>query len=37
MESLDIDINIAAKAQFAKFLVDSSFDWNKYSRSINYS
>ncbi len=37
MESLDIDINIAAKASFAKFLVDTSFDWNKYSRSINYS
>ena len=37
MESLDIDINMAAKASFAKFFVDSSFDWNKYSRSINYS
>jgi hypothetical protein len=37
MESLDIDINIAAKASFAKFLVDASFDWNKYSRSINDS
>jgi hypothetical protein len=37
MESLEIDINIAAKASFAKFLVDTSFDWNKYARSINYS
>lgn len=37
MESLDIDINIAAKASFAKFFVDASFDWNKYQRSINYS
>jgi hypothetical protein len=37
MESLEIDINIAAKAAFAKFFADASFDWNKYQRSINYS
>jgi hypothetical protein len=37
MRSLDIDINIAAKASFAKFLNDTSFDWNKYAESINYS
>lgn len=29
MESLEIDINIAAKASFAKFFGDASFDWKK--------
>ena len=37
MESLNVDINIAAKASFAKFFADPSFDWNKYSKEINYS
>lgn len=30
MESLTIDINTAAKASFAKFYADSSFDYQKY-------
>jgi len=30
MESLDIDVNIAAKASFAKFYADASFDYHKY-------
>ncbi len=37
MESLNIDINIAAKASFAKFFVDTSFDFKKYERDIEYS
>jgi hypothetical protein len=37
MESLDIDINIAAKASFAKFFVDTSFDFKKYEKDIEYS
>ena len=37
MESLNVDTNIAAKASFAKFFADTSFDWNKYSKDINYS
>jgi len=31
LNSLDIDINIAAKASFAKFFADSSFDWHKHT------
>lgn len=36
MESLDIDINLAAKASFAKFYADSSFDYHKYENQIKY-
>jgi hypothetical protein len=31
MNSLNIDISIAAKASFAKFFADSSFDWKKHT------
>lgn len=37
MESIGIDINMAAKASFAKFFLDTSFDWHKYSEDISYS
>lgn len=37
MESLTIDINIAAKASFAKFYADSSFDYQKYETQIKYA
>lgn len=37
MESLDIDINIAAKASFAKFYADASFDYHKYETQIKYA
>jgi hypothetical protein len=30
LSSIDIDISIAAKASFAKFFADSSFDWHKH-------
>ena len=36
MESLKIDINIAAKASFAKFYADASFDYQKYETQIKY-
>jgi hypothetical protein len=29
--SVNVDINIAAKASFAKFFADSSFDWHKHT------
>lgn len=37
LSSLDIDISIAAKASFAKFFLDSSFDWHKHTEEIAYS
>ena len=37
LNSLDIDISIAAKASFAKFFLDSSFDWHKHTEEISYS
>lgn len=37
MESLTIDINIAAKASFAKFYADASFDYQKYETQIKYA
>lgn len=37
LNSLDIDISIAAKASFAKFFADSSFDWHKHSEEVEYS
>lgn len=37
METLTIDINIAAKASFAKFSSDASFDYHKYENQIKYA
>lgn len=37
MESLQIDINIAAKASYAKFYMDSSFDYHKYETQTKYA
>ena len=37
LNSLNIDIAIAAKASFAKCLLDSSFDWHKHTEEIAYS
>jgi len=32
LESLEVDINITAKASFAKFFSDATFDWEKHDR-----
>ena len=37
LNSLGIDISLAAKASFAKFYMDSSFDWHKHTDEIAYS
>ncbi len=37
MESLNIDINIAAKAAFAQYYADASFDYHKYQTQIKYA
>ena len=37
LNSLNIDISLAAKASFAKFFADSSFDWNKHIEEVSYS
>lgn len=37
MESLGMDTNIAAKASFAKFFLDSSFDYHKYEAQTKYA
>ena len=37
MESLQIDVELTAKASFAKFYADSSFDFHKYETQIKYS
>lgn len=37
MSSIGIDINMAAKASFAKFFLDTSFDWHKYTEDISYA
>lgn len=31
LNSINVDINIAAKASFAKFFADTSFDWHKHT------
>jgi hypothetical protein len=31
MNALSVDINVAAKAKFAKFFVDTSYDWKKHT------
>lgn len=36
MESLEIDVNMAAKATFAKYYADTSFDYHKYETQIKY-
>ncbi len=36
MESLNIDVSIAAKATFAKYYADASFDYQKYETQIKY-
>jgi len=37
MESLNIDVDVAAKASFAKFYADGSYNWSKHSKEISYS
>ena len=37
LETLGIDINIAAKASFAKFYMDSTYDWSKHTEEISYA
>ena len=37
MESLAIDIDITAKASFAKFYADTQFDYKKYETQIKYA
>jgi hypothetical protein len=37
LNSINIDISIAAKASFAKFFMDASFDWSKHIEEIEYS
>lgn len=37
MESIGIDIHLAAKAKFANFYADSSFDWSNYKNQIKYA
>ena len=37
MNSLNMDISVAAKASFAKFVADTSFDWQKHTQEIAYS
>lgn len=34
---MNIDVNLAAKASFAKFYLDASFDYQKYESQIKYS
>ena len=37
MQTLEIDIDITAKASFAKFYADSSFDYHKYEVQTKYA
>lgn len=37
METMNIDISLAAKASFAKFHADASFDYHKYETQIKYA
>lgn len=34
LNSINIDISIAAKASFAKYFADASFDWHKHTEEI---
>lgn len=37
MESIGIDVNIAAKAKFANYYADTSFNWSNYKTQIKYA
>ena len=37
LNSINVDISIAAKASFAKFFMDSSFDWQKHTEEVAYA
>jgi hypothetical protein len=37
LQSLNVDISIAAKASYASFFADASFDYKKYSKQMSYS
>jgi hypothetical protein len=37
MESLNIDIKVAAKANFAEYYADASFDYQQYTTQMKYS
>jgi hypothetical protein len=37
LNSINIDLSLAAKASFAKFFADSSFDWSKHVEEVSYS
>ena len=37
LNSLNVDISVAAKASYAKFFGDASFDWKKHSEEVAYS
>ena len=37
LNSIGIDISIAAKASYAKFFADASFDWQKHEEEISYA
>lgn len=37
METIGVDINIAAKAKFASFVMDSSFDYKSHEQQIKYA
>ena len=37
MESLSIDIKVAAKANFAEYYADASFDYRQYTTQMKYS
>lgn len=37
LNSLDIDIGVAAKARFGMFYGDKSTDWHQYEEQVNYT
>ncbi len=37
MNALTVDISVAAKAKFAKFFMDASYEWKKHTEEISYS
>ena len=37
LRSLGVDLHTAAKARYAFFYGDASYDWKKYQESMNYS
>ena len=36
METIGIDINIAAKAKFANYYGDTTFNWSNYKTQMKY-